>query len=284
MIIQKLALVGLGGVGKTQVALKLAYTVKDCWPEYSIFWVPAVSGESFEQAYRNIAGYCSIALNPTEEDPTKSVQRYLSSNSAGKWLLIIDNPDDEEILFGAPNESGGVIDYLLESENGLTLITTRYRQIAVSLAGSEVVEIQEMNDDEAEDFLKKSLSRKELLQDRAVTAELLNELTHLPLAIAQAVAYLNAMQISLQEYLSLLRNTEEDTISLLSREFRDKTRYNNSNHSKNAVAATWLVSFNHIRRSNAIAADLLAFMSCIEHKAISRSMLPMVEAEVNGAR
>lgn len=116
MIIQKLALVGLGGVGKTQVALKLAYTVKDCWPEYSIFWVPAVSGESFEQAYRNIAGYCSIALNPTEKDPTKSVQRYLSSNSAGKWLLIIDNPDDEEILFGAPNESGGVIDYLLESE------------------------------------------------------------------------------------------------------------------------------------------------------------------------
>lgn len=136
-----------------------------------------------------------------------------------------------------------------------------------------------MNDDEAEDFPKKSLTRKELLQDRAVTAELLNELTHLPLAIAQAVAYLNAIQISLRVYLSLLRNTEQDTISLLSREFRDKTRYNNSNHSKNAVAATWLVSFNHIRRSNAIAADLLAFMSCIEHKAISRSMLPMVEPE-----
>lgn len=56
-----------------------------------------------------------------------------------------------------------MIDYLLESENGLTLITTRYRQIAVSLAGSKVVEIQEMNNDKAEDFLKKSLSRKELL-------------------------------------------------------------------------------------------------------------------------
>ncbi|KAL8699325.1 MAG: hypothetical protein Q9201_006068 [Fulgogasparrea decipioides] len=276
---QKLVLVGLGGVGKTQVALKLAYTVKDCWPEYSIFWVPAVSGESFEQAYRDIASHCSIALNPTEEDPTKSVQRYLNSNSAGKWLLVVDNADDEEILFGAPDGSRGVIDYLPESENGLTLFTTRYRQIAVSLAGNELIEIQEMNHEEAGDFLKKSLTRKELLQDRVVTAELLKELAYLPLAIAQAAAYLNAMQISPQEYLSLLRNTEQDTISLLSREFRDETRYNNSKYSKNAVAATWLVSFNHICRSDTIAADLLAFMSCIEHKAISRSILPLVKPE-----
>lgn len=249
--------------GKTQVALKLAHTVKDRWPEYSIFWVPAVSSESFKQAYRDIASHCSIALNPIEEDPTKSVQRYLNSNSAGKWLLVVDNADDEEILFGAPDGSRGVIDYLPESENGLTLFTTRYRQIAVSLAGNELIEIQEMNNEEAGDFLKKSLTRKELLQDRAVTAELLKELAHLPLAIAQAAAYLNAMQISPQEYLSILRNTEQDTISLLSREFRDETRYNNSKYSKNAVAATWLVSFNHIRRSDTIAVDLLAFMSCI---------------------
>ena len=136
-----------------------------------------------------------------------------------------------------------------------------------------------MNDKEAGIFLKKSLTQKELLQDRAATAALLNELTHLPLAIAQAAAYLNIMQISLQEYLSLLRNTEQDTISLLSREFRDETRYKNSEHLKNAVAATWLVSFNHIRQSDPVAADLLSFMSCIEHKAIPRSMLPLVEPE-----
>ena len=273
---QKLAVVGLGGVGKTQVALELAYTVKERWPTYSIYWVPAISAETFEQAYREIATQCSIALNPTEEDPKESVRRYLNSGLAGKWLLIVDNADDQEILFGASGEVGGVTSYLPESENGLTLFTTRHREIAVSLAGSEIIEIPEMDYQEAESFLTRSLTQKDLLDDRAAATELLNELAFLPLAIAQAAAYLNAIQISIREYLSLLRSTEQDTVSLLSREFRDNTRYSSS---RNAVAATWLISFDQIRRSDSLAADLLSFISCIENKAVPRSILPTVEPE-----
>ena len=273
---QKLALVGLGGVGKTQVALEFAYTVKEQWPEYSIFWVPALSAESFERAYRDIATGYSIALNPEKEDPKESVRRYLNSSSSGKWLLIIDNSDEKEILFETSGGPKGVIEYLPESEAGLILFTTRHRGIAVSLVGNEVVEIQEMDYEEAKSFLAKSLSRKELLGDPTVTAELLNELTYLPLAIMQAAAYLNAMQISIQEYLTLLRSTEQDMVSLLSREFRDETRYKNS---KNSVATTWLVSFDQIRQSDPVAADILSFLSCIENKAIPRSILPSVEPE-----
>jgi KaiC/GvpD/RAD55 family RecA-like ATPase len=47
---QKMSIVGLGGTGKTQVALQFAYAVKESQPEWSIFWLPAVSMESFEQA------------------------------------------------------------------------------------------------------------------------------------------------------------------------------------------------------------------------------------------
>ncbi|KAI9706228.1 MAG: hypothetical protein M1812_008242, partial [Candelaria pacifica] len=271
---QKLALVGLGGVGKTQVALELAYTVKERWPEYSIFWVPALSAESFEKAYDDIAIRCSIALNPKEEDPKESVRRYLNSSSAGKWLLVVDNSDEEEVLFGTSGVLRGVIDYLPESESGLILFTTRHRGIAVSLVGNQIVEIQEMDCKEAESFLTESLTRKELLYNPTVITDLLNELTHLPLAIAQAAAYLNAMQISIQDYLSLLKNTEQDMVGLLSREFRDDTRYKNS---RNSVAATWLISFNQIRRSDSVAADILSFVSCIENKAIPQSILPSIE-------
>ena len=51
---QKLALFGLGGVGKTQVALHFAYWVKDHEPAFSIFWVSALSTASFEQAYKSV--------------------------------------------------------------------------------------------------------------------------------------------------------------------------------------------------------------------------------------
>jgi hypothetical protein len=65
--------------------------------------------------------------------------------------------------------------------------------------------------------------------------ELLDELTYLPLAIAQAAAYLNRNRMSIAKYLKLLQSTEQDIVTLISREFRDNTRYKES---KNAVAAT----------------------------------------------
>jgi tetratricopeptide (TPR) repeat protein len=138
-----------------------------------------------------------------------------------------------------------------------------------------VVELEAMSGQEALDLFR-SLIRKDLLSSDSTIAGLLNELTYLPLAIAQAAAHLNTTRISVVEYLRLLRNTEQDMASLLSREFYDGTRYKGS---KDAVATTWLVSFNQILKHDPTAADLLSFMSCIEPKAIPRSILPAMEPE-----
>lgn len=213
-------------------------------------------------------------MNSEEEDLRLSVQRYLNSDSAGKWLLI-DNADDEDILFGIGGHKG-VKDYLPESENGLTLFTTRHKEMATSLADTDVVEIQEMSHTESVIFLGKWLIRKELLDDMTVATEMLNELAYLSLAIAQAVAYINTMKQSIQDYLCLLRNTEQDTINLLSRKFHENTRYKNS---QNSIATTWLVSFDQIRKLDSFAADLLCFMSPFGNKAIPRSMLPFPGSE-----
>ena len=270
---QRVALVGLGGIGKTQIALEFAHRVKQQRPRYSIFWISAVSKASFEQSYKEIAKKCAIPLRSPNKDLKDSVKYFLENNLAGEWLIVVDNSDDEDVLFGAANEQTGMIDYVPESENGLVLYTTRHRETAVSLAGSDLVVIEAMDKIEAESFFSKSLVGEHSLHDAQTVKALLSELTYLPLAIAQAAAYINAMQISIQDYLNLLRDTEENTISLLSREFRDNTRYKGS---KNSIAATWLVSFNQIRQAHPVAADLLSFMSCIECKAIPRSILPCV--------
>jgi hypothetical protein len=113
-----------------------------------------------------------------------------------------------------------------------------------------------------------------MLHDEAARAELLKELTYLPLAISQAAAYINIKQVPLAEYVELLHGTQQDIVSLMSKEFWDNTRYPGS---QNAVA-TWLVSFDQIRKSDNTAADLLSFISCIEPKGIPQSLFPDSES------
>ncbi|KAI0854709.1 hypothetical protein F4860DRAFT_95665 [Xylaria cubensis] len=278
---QKLAVVGLGGVGKTQVASQLAYWVMDNQLDYSIFWVPAQSDESFEKAYAEMARRFNIQVK-VDEDLKEAVRRYLESEQSEKWLLIVDNADDMAIFFGSSDKPGGIGKYLPERDNGLTLFTTRSREVAVAIAGSDVIDLHEMSKEEATEFMNKTLVDKELLEDEAIIEELVQELTCLPLAIAQASAYLNQNQMPIKKYLGLLRNTEQDLINLLSREFYDNTRYQGS---QNAVATTWLVSFDHIRRSDPNAAKLLSFVSFIEPKAIPQTILPgpWVEEEMEHA-
>jgi tetratricopeptide (TPR) repeat protein len=272
---QKLSIVGLGGTGKTQVALQFAYIVKEKWPEYSVFWVPALSMESFEQACAGIAKALRIPYAAGgEEDVKELVQQHLSSSRAGRWLLVVDNADDVDIFFGTA-QSKGVVDYLPESETGVIVYTTRTPEVA-ELTRGDVIELGAMDREDAVAFLTKSLIRKDLLRNDATTKELLDQLTCLPLAITQAAAYLNRNRTSVARYLQLLRSTEQDVVALMSREFHDNTRYKQS---ANAVATTWVVSFSQIRERDAAAADLLAFISCVEWKAIPRSLLPRAQSE-----
>lgn len=262
---QQVALVGLGGIGKTQVALQLAYWTKVNKPEYSIFWVPAVSKATFEQAYTEMATELPIKKSGNE-DTIELVRRFLNSNEAGKWLLIVDNADDMDLLYGPP-DAVGIKQYLPESRDGLTLFTTRSREVAQSCSENDMIELPEMDLQEALGFLKKSLVE----YDEEMAKELAHELAYLPLAIKQAIAYLNTTKLPIRQYLSRLRNTEQDMTVLMGKEFRDDFRYSTS---QNAVATTWLVSFDQIRQSNDAAAKLLGFISRLEPKAIPQSILP----------
>ncbi|KAK1762400.1 hypothetical protein QBC33DRAFT_623724 [Phialemonium atrogriseum] len=272
---QTVALAGLGGVGKTQVALKLAHWTKENKPALSIFWVPALSNAAFEQAYAEMARKLPIQNRSEGEDTKESVRQYLSSEAAGPWLLVVDNADDTAVLFGEPDTPGGISKYLPKSEEGLTLFTTRSRDVAGRVAGSDVVDLVRMDSQEATSLLERLLTRKEPIIG-TVLQELLEELTYLPLAITQAAAYLNRNQVSIAKYLGLLRGTEKDMVSLMSREFCDSMRYEGT---QNAVATTWIVSFEQIRRLDSAAADLLSFMSQIEPKAIPQSLLPKLGSE-----
>ncbi|KAI5460662.1 hypothetical protein BGZ63DRAFT_249617 [Mariannaea sp. PMI_226] len=267
---QKVALVGLGGVGKSQIALRFAHQIKEKRPGYSIFWVPVVSDESAERAYAEIAKTLGLQKSSEDDDVKDLVCQHLSSDKAGRWLFVVDNADEHELILGSA-EKPGLEEYLPQSENGIILLTTRSRQVAAEFAQWDVIDIEQMDMEEATDLLRSSLVQKRLLQDKVSTVELLTRLTFLPLAITQAAAYLNQTKAPMRTYLDLLRGAEDNVARVLGREFRDNTRYRGS---RNAVGTTWMVSFDQIQKSDQIAVDLLSFMSFIEPKAIPQSILP----------
>ncbi|KIW11295.1 hypothetical protein PV08_10595 [Exophiala spinifera] len=143
-----------------------------------------------------------------------------------------------EVFFGSSGNPNGLYQYLPQSDKGVILVTTRSREVAVAIGG-EVVGLSEMTLEESKSLLTKSL-------------------TYLSLAITQVGAYLNRNAISIAKYVELLQGTEQDVVKLLSREFHDPTRYSGVG---NAMATTWLVSFQQIQKTDAAAIELLSFLS-----------------------
>jgi hypothetical protein len=198
----------------------------------------------------------------------------LGKGSAGRWILVFDNTDDISMWTTEPaaeQPSGGLIDYLPKSRLGCIIFTTRDKKVAFELAGKNIVEVLEMSNTTTLELLQNYLTNKNLVNNLQDATALIEKLTHLPLAIVQAAAYINKNGIALADYLSLLAEQEVDVVDLLSEEFRDNWRYRNI---KNPVAVTWLVSFRQIRRRDTLAAEYLSFMACVDPRDIPQSLLP----------
>ncbi|KAF5857536.1 hypothetical protein ETB97_005675 [Aspergillus alliaceus] len=224
-----------------------------------------------EQAFLNIAQKLGIHnIKPAEVK--EQVKLYLSSERAGKWLLIFDNADDTEMWLTANNTAPALEDFLPQSEQGHIIFTTRNGELAVELTSSNIISIPDVDKETAWNILESLLLNKALLKDHIITATLLEQLAFLPLAIAQASAYINKKRLSLSAYSTLLQEEEQEAVELLSEDFQDPGRYKDI---QNPVITTWLISFKQIQRQSQAAADYLSFIGCISPRNIPQSLLPL---------
>jgi Cdc6-like AAA superfamily ATPase len=91
----KVAVTGLGGVGKTQLVLEFVYRTRVRYRNCLVIWIPATNIESLHQAYLYVARQLQIPGSDEEKvDAKKLVQEHLSKESAGRWLLVFDNADN----------------------------------------------------------------------------------------------------------------------------------------------------------------------------------------------
>ncbi|KAJ5889620.1 hypothetical protein N7504_010430 [Penicillium tannophilum] len=272
--VRKAAISGLGGMGKTQIALELAYQVRED-STLSIFWIPATSIEAVEQAFMSINERLGLPSGPTI-DVKSQVKIYLSSQEVDPWLLIIDNADDADMWMSS-HTVPALKNFLPQCHKGFILFTSRNQQLAIKLAGPNIIKLSELSDATALDLLKESLVRKDQIENSDSATILVQQLCGLPLALIQAAGFINENCVSLETYLTLLCEQEDTMIDLLSEDFEDGYRYTES---KNPVAVTWMISFQQIKCSSDLAADILSFIACIDHRDIPLSLLPPSQSKL----
>jgi TIR domain/NB-ARC domain len=195
------AIAGLGGVGKTQLALEYAYRYAS---DYSLVcWVRAEEATSLASDYARMAAKLKLPEKdlPNQQEIVTAVRDWLTHNPG--WLLIFDNAT-------GPEECA---DYFPRSNTGHILITSRNQ---VWRRNAEPLSVQQFSREESIAFLQKRSGRDE--QD---AAEALSEAVgDLPLALAQAAAYVESNGISIKEYVDLY-----NPFGIRPRDLRHRTKY-----------------------------------------------------------
>ncbi|KAH7012722.1 LOW QUALITY PROTEIN: P-loop containing nucleoside triphosphate hydrolase protein [Microdochium trichocladiopsis] len=272
---RRVALYGLGGIGKTQIALAHVYWLQETSPDVSVFWVHASNAERFRQSYVSIAQECQI---PGYDDPKTDVlpllKRWLERKERGRWLMVIDNADDAQ-LFSGPE---GVGRHIPECAHGSVVVTTRNKEAGSRLTkGGRPIEVREMDESESKELLKKKLEEGGIEADDL--SALSSRLERLPLALVQAAAFMQEKSVSVSKYLQLLGGGDQHLVDLLSEEFETVGR---DSETPRAVTETWILSFDQIQQQNAFAAELLSLMSLFDRQAIPSDFLSDYSEQQSG--
>jgi tetratricopeptide (TPR) repeat protein len=191
------ALHGLGGVGKTRLAVEYAWRHE---ADYSALLF--VVADSPENLRRNLAALIGpLVLDLPEQVATKQEVRVAAAlrwlHQHRGWFLILDNIDTEEAASVAQ-------DLLARLRGGSVLITSRLAQWSANV---EPLEIDVLAPEAATQFLLKrsERGRRKLASDPQDAAALAQELGGLALALEQAGAYIAQQRTSLADYLTQWR-------------------------------------------------------------------------------
>lgn len=252
---QPQAVTGLGGIGKTQIAVEYAYRALAQKRYVHTIWITAASEEMI------LAGLTAVAEQLPEVMPGEETdQRMLAAavvdwleRCPQSWLLIFDNADDLSLI----------LPYLPHRGNGSILLTTRASAVG-SFASS--LEVPTMGLLEGIQLLLHRTQRFTSASSEEIdeAGNLVVMLAQFPLALDQAGAYIEETGCSMRDYLDLYGQRRH---ALLARRGTQITGYPES------VSTTWSLSFERITSDNPAAADLLRLCAFLSPDRIPEELL-----------
>lgn len=251
------AISGMGGIGKTQIALEFAYRYAD---EYdAVLWVRA-EDSTLKTDVVNLAETLHLPerekLNPFLA--REAVKSWLQDHD--RWLLIFDNADN----------AANVFTFLPRRYRGAVLLTTRFQNADPHIKS---IEMEKMSLLEGRTFLLRRTADKEEDENREATLSatervalvtLWKAMDGLPLALDQAGAYIKVARCSFHEYVNLYRKHRKDLLL---------ERGAHIPEHPDAVAMTWDVSFQQIEHENPAAAEFLRLCAFLAPDAIPEKLI-----------
>jgi tetratricopeptide (TPR) repeat protein len=236
------ALIGMGGVGKTRLAIEHAW--RNAALHSAVLFAPASTTEALN---RTLAGLAAVLDLPEKDATEEAVQRQAVIHWLGShpgWLLILDGIDAKAAAQAAeallPQISGGQV-----------LFTTRLSKwsAAVQRLPLEVLSTEAA----AALLLERTASgRREEPGDPAMARELAQDLDGLALALEQAGAYIDERGISISRYRKDWQERREKVLSWFDPQLMQYPE---------SVATTWLTSFQQLSASAQTLLRRLAWLS-----------------------
>jgi tetratricopeptide (TPR) repeat protein len=210
------ALVGVGGVGKTRLAVEYAWSRA---ADYSaLLFASAHDPAALDSNLAVLASaeVLDLPLSEATEDLAKieAVLRWLEANPT--WLLILDNVDDE-------NAVAAVGQLMARLKGGHVIITSRSAKFPASIPTFPVsiptLALHILEEVAATEFLLRRTSgkRERAADDNSKARAIAQELGGLPLALEQAGAHISAQRIGFQRYLKLLGDSHDRMLKLIDR-------------------------------------------------------------------
>jgi tetratricopeptide (TPR) repeat protein len=238
------AITGLGGVGKTQLAVEYAY--RHATGYACVWWARAEEPATLAADYAALAVPLGLPEKDAADQRTtvEAVRLWLGRNPG--WLLVLDNAND-------PRE---VRSYLPQGTAGHVLVTSRNPAWAGS---AQPLPVAVLPREEAIAFLRKRTG----CDDRDAANRLCDAVGDLPLALEQAGAYIESTGITVAEYLSRFESHARELLKT-----PPSTDYPAS------VATTWLVAFERLKKEAPGALELLNFLAFLAPDDIPRELVP----------
>jgi tetratricopeptide (TPR) repeat protein len=242
-IVAPAALHGMGGVGKTQVALEYAHRYH---ADYDlVWWISAEQEELINPVLAAMAPVLDVRARDSIPETVRVVGEALRQGRPyDRWLLIFDNADDpDEVRKLFPGGSGHVI------------VTTR--NSAWSTA-AETLEVDVFSRQESLHLLQRRVPGLSPGEAREVA----DKLGDLPLAVEQAGAWLAETGMPSVEYVEQLEHQLLAALDL-----------SQAHDYPTTVAATFRLSFDRLRALSPGATRLLELCACFSPGPISLSLL-----------